>query len=438
MLLSKRKVLFLLAVILSMAPAAASAQLLTLQEGLRMVTEESRLVKIMHEEERMAREDTLLAKSRFLPKANASYGQTFLEHQPGAHLGSLIVETAERSFYSYRIAVQEIIYDFGGIAFLYEEAKLREETKRLDTKRVRNRVALDFAVIYFDTLEAEKLIAVANKEIESLESHRAVAKALFDDGVITENELLQAEVSLADARKKLLFAENLKRISGARLNSLLTRPLEKPVSVAEFSRPLGSTATFEEAVGKAERERPEMQIVEASLKALELEEKARRSEYFPQFLAQGQYDYTKNKYLTYQENLGITFRMNFNLWSGGSTRAEVEKARLAQSRLRIERTRLADEIRLELERYSLDTANAIERVSVARGALSQAQENLRIERQKYGEGVGIAADVTDAIALAALSETNYYRALYDYYRSGARFLYAMGENLAEEYGRQDK
>jgi outer membrane protein TolC len=192
------------------------------------------------------------------------------------------------------------------------------------------------------------------------------------------------------------------------------------------------------AADTAEKERPEMQIVEVSLKALDFEERARKSEYFPRFLAQSEYDYTKNKYLTYQNNVGIAFLMNLNLWSGGSTRAGLEKVRLAQSRLRIERARLADEIRLELERYSLDMANAAERVGVARGAIAQAEENLKITRLKYGEGVGIAVDVTDAIALLALSETNYYRALYDYYRSEAGYLYAMGKNLGEEYGGEDR
>jgi outer membrane protein TolC len=436
--LAYRTAFFVAAALLCLTPAASWPQSLTLLEGLRIATGESRLVKIRREEERMARQDTLVARSKLLPKASASYGETFLEHQPGARFSGLVINTSEASFSTYRVAVQQILYDFGGDTSLYQAAKLAEETKRLDTRRERNAVALDFSVLYFDTLESEKKILVAKREIESLESHVQVARALFEDGVITENDLLQAEVELADARRKLLSAENLRRISGARLNSMLTRPLSTPLQVVEFTRSLTETMPSDGAADTAEKERPEMQIVEVSLKALDFEERARKSEYFPRFLAQSEYDYTKNKYLTYQNNVGIAFLMNLNLWSGGSTRAGLEKVRLAQSRLRIERARLADEIRLELERYSLDMANAAERVGVARGAIAQAEENLKITRLKYGEGVGIAVDVTDAIALLALSETNYYRALYDYYRSEAGYLYAMGKNLGEEYGGEDR
>ena len=83
----------------------------------------------------------------------------------------------------------------------------------------------------------------------------------------------------------------------------------------------------------------------------------------------------------------------------------------------------------------LDAVNASEAIRVAAGAISQAEENLRITRLKYDEGTGIARDVTDAIALRTLSDTNYYRALYDYYRSEAGYLYALGKNLKDEYGR---
>ena len=216
---------------------------------------------------------------------------------------------------------------------------------------------------------------------------------------------------------------------------MLTRPLSSRVEVIEVTRPYAKMPPYEGAAEIAEKQRSEMQIVDATLKALAYEETARRAEYLPKFLAQGEYDYTKNKYLTYENNAAVIFLMSLNLFSGGSTRAAVQKVQTAGSRLRIERKKLADDIGLELEKHYLDAVNASEAIKVALGALSQAEENLRITRVKYEEGTGIARDVTDAIALRALSETNYHRAVYDYYRSEAGYLYALGENLKDEYGR---
>jgi outer membrane protein TolC len=425
----------ILAVILSLMPTPARPEPLTLLDGLRIVMEENRIVRIKQQEEKISHADTLVARSRLLPSINASYAQTLLENQPGLRARSLVAQTGERSFYTYQLVIQQILYDFGGVDSLYQAAKLMEDTKRLDTVRTRNDVALAFSTLYFDVLESEKMIAVAEREIESLASHAQVARDMLQSGLITRNDLLQAEVRLADARRKLLNAQNMRKINGARVNSMLARPLGSPVEVVEVTRPYTEPPPYEGAAEAAEKERPELQIVDATLKALRYEETARRSEYFPKFLAQGQYDYTKDKYLTYENNAGITFLMNLNLWSGGSTSAAIQKVQIARSRLAVERRKLADDIDLELEKYHLDALNASEAIRVAAGAISQAEENLRITRLKYTEGTGIARDVTDAIALRTLSDTNYYRALYDYYRSEAGYLYALGKNLKDEYGR---
>lgn len=411
------------------------AQPLTLSDGLDIVTEENHIIRIKQQEERSAHSDTLVARSRLLPSMTASYGQTFLKNQPGLRTGDAVAWSGERSFYTYQVAIQQIIYDFGGTTSLYKSAKLLEETKRLDTRKTMNDIALEFCRLYFDVLESDKMIAIAEKEVESLTSHAQVARAMLKGGLITRNDLLEAEVQLADSKQKLLNARNIKRINEAGVNNMLSRPLSMPVEVAEVSRPYAMPLPYEDAAEIAERQRTEFKIVDTTLEALKCEETAMKSEYFPKFGLQGQYDYTKNKYLVDENNVGVTIQMDLNLWSGGSTKAKVQKVQIAESRLRIERKKLIDDIGLESKRYYLDAVNAMEAIKVAKEAISQAEENLRITKLKYAEGTGIARDVTDAIALRTLSETNYYRAVYDYYRAEAGYLHALGYNMKEEYKR---
>ena len=66
-------------------------------------------------------------------------------------------------------------------------------------------------------------------------------------------------------------------------------------------RPRPETPPHDEA-DTAQEERPELQIADAVLKGLRYEETARKSEYFPEFLAQGERDYAKNKYLPTRTN----------------------------------------------------------------------------------------------------------------------------------------
>ncbi len=81
----------------------AYADVLALSDGLRLVTEESRLIKITRHDEAVSEADTLLARSRMLPNINASLTQTFLTYQPSAIFGAQFVPTSEKDFFSYSL-----------------------------------------------------------------------------------------------------------------------------------------------------------------------------------------------------------------------------------------------------------------------------------------------------------------------------------------------
>jgi outer membrane protein len=414
-------------------PGHGHSQTLTLAEGLQNLSQDSRLIKIKQQEEAMSEADTGIARSGLLPRVTASYGQAYTEVQPGVSLGMQTASTAERSFYQYNLTIQQILYDFQRISSRYEATKRVLETRKLDTKRTKNAACLQFASAYFDLLEAKKMTAVAEKERGRLQAHLHEAQSLYEQGTITRNDLLQAEVRLSDASQKLLTAGNLARIHASRLNNMLARPLTTPFSPIEVNREISGNDGLDEGQAVAEKERPELKIVDLTLEAVKLETQSKEAEYFPRFFAAGKYDYMKNKYQVHEGAWSVLVGMDVSLLSGGSTKAEISKLMHQKSRLVMERQKVMDDIRLEVERYYLDMINARDRIKVTRDAIGQAEENLRINRIKYGEGVGTATDTVDAITLLTVAETNYYRSLYDYYRSEAGFQYATGKDLTEVY-----
>jgi len=413
----------------------AYADVLALSDGLRLVTEENRLVKITLREEAVSEADTLLARSRMLPNINASLTQTFLTYQPEVILGPQSVPMSEKNFLSYNLSIQQTLYDFKGNASRYESSKLILETKKIDTKRIRNLVSLDFTLIYFDILESEKMVIVAEKEVQRLESHLRDAKNLYDEGVITKNDLFQAEVRLSDVKQRLMAVRNLRAINASRLNSVLARPLKTDVQVMDVKETLsdGLNLDMEKAWELAESQRPEIQIVDTTLKSLDMEEAAKRSEYYPRFFLQGGYDFTENRYQVHEGNWSLTAGINLNLFSGGSTKAEVLKIKQQRLKLFGQRDKLIDEVKLEVEKYILDLKTAREKITVTKDAVGQAEENLRINRVRYSEGVGTATEVLDAVTLLTIAETNLYRSLYDFRRAEAGLVYSIGKDLSEVY-----
>ena len=408
-------------------------QLVPLGEGLRIATEESRVMKIAAFNKELASQDISIARSRFFPVVNAQADYTMLAYQPGVIFGPQQVRTADKDYPSYGVNVHQTLYDFGARSALYRASKESLELTRTDIFRTKNLVALDFINSYFTLLESERMVVVTQREVDALESHQQVAINLYDAGAITKNDLLQAGVRLSDSRQRLLTLRNQRTFNASRINNILSRPLNgeiAPVEVAENTIPM---PVLDKSWETALLSRPEIKIVDQELKINELQETAKRSEYLPTLFADGGYSYTKNQFMLHEDNWSVVVGLNINLFNGGATRAGIAKIRLRSEQIREERNKIVEDIRLEVQRYYLDESNARDNVLNTKDASKQAEENLRINKVRYEEGVGTATDVLDAIALLTLAEKNYYKALYDMRRAHAGLIYATGEDLTQTY-----
>jgi outer membrane protein len=429
---TKFLMLLLSSVLLAALSTAAHAEVLTFVQGLKLATTNSRLIRIAGREEDMAREDALISRAKLLPEVNASAGLTSFAHQPTAVFGTFSVPTSEISYPAYSLSVEQTLYDFQKNASRYKASMLGVDIKSIDTGRIRNIVGLSFAVSYFDLLESNRMVDVA----ERVKSHLKDTKNLYEQGVVTKNDVLQAQVRLADSRQRLIAAKNVSALNASQINNFLLRPLNSSVQPEDVDPSLlESRAVFdlEKAWDAALQARPELKIVDATLKAQDFQEKAQKADYLPKFFVKGEYDYMDNRYMLHEGNASVLFGVSINLYKGGSTKAEVAKIEFGKERLREQRNQLVDEIKLEVKKYILDSETAKERVSATKDAVKQAEENLRIDRVKYTEGVGTATDVLDAVTLLTVAETNYYRSLYDLMRAEAGVLYATGRDIAEVY-----
>jgi outer membrane protein TolC len=421
---------------IAVAPGSETMSgVITLPEGLRRVTADSRDVKVSIQDELIADADSRIVRSRLLPTVTASAGYTSLANMPTAIFGALQAPTSDRNYSSFSVNVEQILFDFQANLSRYEASRMQFEAKHFGTVSVRNAVGLGFIVSFYDVLEADQLVEVAKREIEQLESHLKDAQALFAVGLNTKNDLLQAQVRLSDARQRLLATKNLRAIRASRLNNLLLRPLSAPVTVQDESREriAPETLSLEKSWDKALEKRPEIQIVDKTLASIDLEVASKKAEFLPKLFAGGSYAYQQNSYQLYQDNWALVVGVNVSLFEGGRTLADVQKSEQRKVQLLEQRNKLVDEVKLQVQQAMLNLQDAYERIQVARGAVEQAQENLRINRTRYEVSVGTATEVLDAVTLLTVSETNHIRSIYDYRKAEAATYYATGEDLLAVY-----
>ncbi len=408
---------------------------LSLEEGLKIVTETGRDVKIAQSDEDAARASVSLARSPWLPWVDLYGRETWLHYQPEAKTPFGAFPTSQDQFTTYGVRATQLLYDFGKTSSSIDAAHFGLKAREIETRRARNQSALDFIVAYLDLLESEKLLQVAQDEVSRYEAHKRDTTARFSAGVITKNEVLQVDVQLSDSQQRFLTTENLRSLRASKLNSMLLRPLNGPVQIEEVKASPAAGITLEEAWAVAEAESFDLKDMDARIAAKEQSVQSTRAEYLPTLYASGGYEYLENRYLVHQDNWSVIAGVNINLLAGGASASKIGIAKSELRSLTLAREKMLDTIRLAVKAAHLDLQSSSRKIDVTKTAVAQAEENLKLQRLRYREGVGTATEVLDAVTLMTTAESNSWKALYGVKRAEAMLLYFMGKDLTNIYGK---
>ncbi len=118
--------------------------------------------------------------------------------------------------------------------------------------------------------------------------------------------------------------------------------------------------------------------------------------------------------------------VQFDIFEGGAKRAELSRQRALADRVGATKQAATDAIRLEIRRAYYDVDASRQQLEVARAAIAQAQESLRINQDRYDGGLTTITDLLGAEEAARRSQTDYWEAVYRFHTSYANLELASG------------
>ncbi|MCX7991696.1 MAG: TolC family protein, partial [Proteobacteria bacterium] len=174
-------------------------------------------------------------------------------------------------------------------------------------------------------------------------------------------------------------------------------------------------------------ERAEIEIAKRLLYLKTSQLKETDSDYYPKFYAGTGINYEENKYRVNDYNYFLTFGMKVNLYSGNSTTNE----KLSITReIEEEREKLSlarDIVKTDIKQALNDFKTAEHKKEVAKTAITQAEENLKIQQGKYEEHLIPATELIDATLLLSRARLNYTLAFFEYKTAYLKLYWAKGK-----------
>jgi outer membrane protein len=403
---------------------------LSLKESVEIALQKSPTVQSAQSAIKEAKYRRLSAVSDFLPQVNMQYTYTRLDKTP--FFVPLATPTGTKDNYNWSTSVSQPVFTGGALINSYLLAKIGVDSAKVQFEQTKLDLALQVKVAYYGVLTAEKGVEVARQAVQQVESHYTVAKAFYEVGITAKNDVLQVEVELAQARQNLIAAEHALEVARAVFNTLLRRDINEPVILAEALEytplTINMNALYEEAV----RERPEIKLSDLGIQSAKKEVRIAASKLFPQLSIVYTYErlgdepWVEGSPYTRMHDWNVMGVAQWTVWDWGKAWWGVgeSKAKVFQAERALDQVK--DVVTLDVQAAALKVTEARKNIQVAETAVSQAEEDARINEERFKGQVATTTDVLDSLTRLTQARTNYYSSLSDYNVAKARLQRSIG------------
>jgi outer membrane protein len=333
--------------------------------------------------------------------------------------------TNQYNQYSHSLSLSQNIYDFNRVGAKVDIQSFYLEAARADLESMKLNIILGVKQAYFEVLRAKHARDINADTVKQFEQHLETAKGFFEAGAKPIFDVTKAEVDLGNARINMVKANNAVTLAGVNLNNAMGMPAAPPYELEDYVDYQKSPVDLYESLSKAFLNRPDLQSLvrqkEAAQKAIQLAQK----DYLPSLAGSANYGWSGQDFpLDSGWNVGAT--LNFNVFSGFLTKNQVGAALATLEVTRAGEETLRQAIRLDVEQAIANLQTAGKSIDVATISVRQATENYGLAQGRYGAGVGVPLELTDAVVALGNARLALSGAIYDHMEAVASLQKAMG------------
>ncbi|MBA3008252.1 MAG: TolC family protein [Proteobacteria bacterium] len=251
---------------------------------------------------------------------------------------------------------------------------------------------LSFEVVRtFNTIaQSMEMLEAHQASIKAIGASLVVARARFEAGDLLKADLLNIEVQESMAKENLILAEHsLELARKAFLNLLGLREGQVRIDIVlERDQELPEDRGY--------MKRPEIKGIEGQIQAAEAELRVALGGRYPTVDGLAHYQYDNGFVLNGSGDSWMGgVRVNYPLFTGGKTEADIANARARLAGLVASKKKLELALDFEVKQAGLAYRQAEQRLHVTDKMFEQAQESARLSRVRFKEGVILSSDLMD-------------------------------------------
>ena len=345
------------------------------------------------------------------------FGALLTQHQFTAtdfNLGSLNRPDPLSNFQS-QVSVDQVVYDFGATRGAVQAARIGKQMTEEERRRVELALIAGVARAYHGVALTAESLHLAEESLKSANADLERSRSLQRAGVATDADVLSVQVHASSMSEYRARAAADLRIAHAALNEALGLPLDDEhtlITPMESPQVPGDTGPARE--DQAANLRPELLSARLGKDLGVAQEGAAKAQYWPVFGVHGVFEADRQNFASKGgANWIFVASARWTLFDGNRTRASVAEARHLQAAAAAGERQMSAAVRLEVRRAEANLDASRERVATTRDTVAQAEESLRIIRNRYSNGLATVTDLLRSETALLESQTRRLAALYD-------------------------
>ncbi|MDQ8155540.1 MAG: TolC family protein [Gemmatimonadota bacterium] len=354
-------------------------------------------------------------------------GETFFQ-------GQLIPYSGAPWSFSRGMSANLELFDGGRRWYNLKSAQANVDAADAGETTQRYNIALQVKQQYFAVLAARESESAARRQLDQAQEQLKSSTAKVRAGAATKSDSLRSAIQVGNGRLALLTSQNNLRVANAALSRLIGASdvvTASPADTAEMGRIVLDSAQLTAMA----MDGPSVRQAEAALVAARAARKAARTPYMP--TVSSSYSLSGNN--TSQDfdwgsgripkQNSLRFSLNFPLFNNLSREENVTRTTVAEENAvaALRDARLAQQQSLVQFLGAFRTAE--ERVAIQLSTVAAAEEDLRVQQQRYNLGASVLLDLLTSQTTLDQARAALIQARYDARIAKAQVEALVGRDL---------
>ena len=305
-----------------------------------------------------------------------------------------------------------------------------------------SKTVLSVQKAFYGVLFLKESLDITKASFENAQANLNDVKALYKEGLVSEFDMLQAEVQVEYIRPVVLQMENNLKSAEDGLKLVIGIDQNQDIDVSgDFIYEPYDVSNEEGLIDEALNSNYDLKTLELKKQVDEAFVELDVSEYWPNIAAFGQYAYNGSsddwKFNTYSSaTIGLNF--SINLWQGNRTSNAVQQSTITYQQTEEQLNQLKDYTLLNVNAKLQELKRVQSLIDVQNRTVEVAERSYHIAKVRYKEGAGSQIELQNTDLALKQARLNRIQSIYSYLTTRYELEQILGRTNPEYFSSFDK